>query len=123
MLSAPARDRLTGTIWPRAGPWPVGPPGHTSRRSNSRRFPSSSGTTCAPTTRPVWVRLRPALRQARSRAVLAVGNARPRIIHSGHISWINVTGSVTENVATTATPDRRASAWCRPASAGQTSRH
>jgi len=49
MLSAPARDRLTGTIWPRAGPWPVGPPGHTSRRSNSRRFPSTSGTTCAST--------------------------------------------------------------------------
>ena len=30
---------------------PVGPPGHTSRRSNSRRFPSTSGTTYA-TTRP-----------------------------------------------------------------------
>ena len=29
---------------------PVGPPGHTSRRSNSRRFPSTSGITCATTT-------------------------------------------------------------------------
>ena len=37
----------------------VGSPGHTSRRSNSRRFPSTSGTTCA-TARPVRVRLRPA---------------------------------------------------------------
>jgi hypothetical protein len=34
-----------------------------------------------------------------------------------------VTGFVTENVPTTATPDKRASGWCRPASAVQTSRH
>jgi hypothetical protein len=27
----------------------VGPPGHTSRRSNSRRFPSTSGATCSST--------------------------------------------------------------------------
>jgi hypothetical protein len=45
------------------------------------------------------------------------------ISHSGHSAWIIVTGSVTENLATTATPDNRASAWCRPASARQTSRH
>jgi hypothetical protein len=46
-----------------------------------------------------------------------------QIVHSGRIGGIIVTGSVTENLATTATPDRGASAWCRPASPGQTSRH
>ena len=36
-----------------------------------------------------------------------------QIIHSGHTGGIIVTRSVPENVATTATPDSRASTWCR----------